>query len=156
MNSIPDYAGTHQTTGSFPVTSEFKTEDAWMDEQMQSPMTHGQDEHGKSPKGSGKLTTKRLSQCMTPTSCQLCSRVYSNVSNLRQHMRLIHNPAPVICPVCTYSCKTLILAFDFLFSFFLNHFQAKNTLVRICISNGTTAQYMVAEGLATVVAEMKQ
>lgn len=94
---ILDYGNTHQTAG-LQMTSEFKTEDGWMDEQMQSPLTQGQDEHGKSPKGSGK--NKRLSQCMTPTACQLCSRVYSNVSNLRQHMRLIHNPAPVICPVC--------------------------------------------------------
>jgi len=35
-----------------------------------------------------------------PRSCPVCSRVYSNVSNLRQHMRLIHNPTAVICPVC--------------------------------------------------------
>ncbi|XP_063706041.1 protein tramtrack, alpha isoform-like [Culicoides brevitarsis] len=96
-----DYS--HQNQG-LQMANEFKTEDAWMDDQMQSPMPqsqHNQQNDDKSPK-SGKISAhnKRLSQCMTPTACQLCSRVYSNVSNLRQHMRLIHNPAPVICPVC--------------------------------------------------------
>lgn len=33
-------------------------------------------------------------------SCPVCARVYSNVSNLRQHMRLIHNPQAVVCPIC--------------------------------------------------------
>lgn len=32
--------------------------------------------------------------------CPVCSRVYSSVSNLRQHMRLIHNPTYVCCPIC--------------------------------------------------------
>lgn len=31
------------------------------------------------------------------------ARVYSNVSNLRQHMRLIHNPTSVCCPLCQKS-----------------------------------------------------
>lgn len=38
--------------------------------------------------------------CLTPRSCPVCARVYSNVSNLRQHMRLIHNPTAVCCPIC--------------------------------------------------------
>lgn len=38
--------------------------------------------------------------CLTPRSCPVCARVYSNVSNLRQHMRLIHNPTAAICPLC--------------------------------------------------------
>jgi Zinc-finger of C2H2 type/Zinc finger, C2H2 type len=38
--------------------------------------------------------------CLTPRSCPVCARVYSNVSNLRQHMRLIHNPTAVVCPIC--------------------------------------------------------
>jgi hypothetical protein len=38
--------------------------------------------------------------CLTPRPCPMCSRVYSNVSNLRQHMRLIHNPTAVVCPIC--------------------------------------------------------
>uniref|UniRef100_A0A336MDE8 CSON013406 protein n=1 Tax=Culicoides sonorensis TaxID=179676 RepID=A0A336MDE8_CULSO len=99
QNIEVEYSGTHQHPG-IPITNEFKTEDAWMDDQMQSPMTHTQTDDGKSTKSKSQSYNKRLSQCMTPTACQLCSRVYSNVSNLRQHMRLIHNPAPVICPIC--------------------------------------------------------
>lgn len=48
----------------------------------------------------GNLASKRISNCMTPTACNICGRIYSNASNLKQHMRLIHNPAPVICPIC--------------------------------------------------------
>lgn len=40
---------------------------------------------------------------LEPCSCPLCARVYSNVSNLRQHMRLIHNPTSVCCPLCQKS-----------------------------------------------------
>lgn len=42
-------------------------------------------------------------KALEPCSCPLCSRVYSNVSNLRQHMRLIHNPTSVCCPLCQKS-----------------------------------------------------
>lgn len=42
-------------------------------------------------------------KALEPCSCPLCARVYSNVSNLRQHMRLIHNPTSVICPLCQKS-----------------------------------------------------
>lgn len=40
---------------------------------------------------------------LEPCSCPLCSRTYSNVSNLRQHMRLIHNPTSVCCSLCQKS-----------------------------------------------------
>lgn len=42
-------------------------------------------------------------KALEPCSCPLCSRVYSNISNLRQHMRLIHNPTSVCCPLCQKS-----------------------------------------------------
>lgn len=42
-------------------------------------------------------------KALEPCSCPLCARVYSNVSNLRQHMRLIHNPTSVCCPLCQKS-----------------------------------------------------
>uniref|UniRef100_A0A1L8DBJ8 BTB domain-containing protein n=1 Tax=Nyssomyia neivai TaxID=330878 RepID=A0A1L8DBJ8_9DIPT len=38
--------------------------------------------------------------CLSPHPCPVCSRLYSNVSNLRQHMRLIHNPTAVVCNMC--------------------------------------------------------
>lgn len=80
------------------------------------------------PSGTPKAETKPnknsaayKANCLTPRSCPgkaltgsisvkllishlslilVCARVYSNVSNLRQHMRLIHNPQAVVCPIC--------------------------------------------------------
>lgn len=43
---------------------------------------------------------------LDPRPCQECGRVYSNLSNLRQHMKLIHNPTYVECAVCRKSFKT--------------------------------------------------
>lgn len=55
-----------------------------------------------SPKNtrSSKKDNSYKANCLTPRSCPVCARVYSNVSNLRQHMRLIHNPQAVVCPIC--------------------------------------------------------
>lgn len=55
-----------------------------------------------SPKHSrgSKKDNSYKANCLTPRSCPVCARVYSNVSNLRQHMRLIHNPQAVVCPIC--------------------------------------------------------
>lgn len=39
-------------------------------------------------------------------SCPECGRRYSNLSNLRQHVRLIHRSQPVDCPLCSRSFKT--------------------------------------------------
>lgn len=47
-----------------------------------------------------KNSSAYKANCLTPRSCPVCARVYSNVSNLRQHMRLIHNPQAVVCPIC--------------------------------------------------------
>lgn len=69
---------------------------------------------------SNKNSAAYKANCLTPRSCPgktktsskygektshisillVCARVYSNVSNLRQHMRLIHNPQAVVCPIC--------------------------------------------------------
>lgn len=38
--------------------------------------------------------------------CPECGRRYSNLSNLRQHVRLIHRSQPVACPLCARSFKT--------------------------------------------------
>lgn len=53
------------------------------------------DKSFKSKSNSGKA------QCLVPTSCPSCHRVYSNISNLRQHIRLIHNTMSVNCPICS-------------------------------------------------------
>ncbi|KAL0842303.1 hypothetical protein ABMA28_014435 [Loxostege sticticalis] len=38
--------------------------------------------------------------------CAVCGRRYSNASNLRQHVRLIHEAQPVACATCGRSFKT--------------------------------------------------
>lgn len=38
--------------------------------------------------------------------CAQCGRRYSNASNLRQHVRLIHEAQPVVCATCGRSFKT--------------------------------------------------
>jgi BTB/POZ domain/C2H2-type zinc finger/Zinc-finger of C2H2 type len=50
--------------------------------------------------GSSPNQQNKSQNCLTPRSCPLCSRVYSNVSNLRQHMRLVHHPTTVQCSIC--------------------------------------------------------
>lgn len=37
---------------------------------------------------------------LDPRPCPECGRVYSNISNLRQHIRLIHHPECITCPLC--------------------------------------------------------
>lgn len=43
--------------------------------------------------------------------------MYSNLSNLRQHMRLIHNPQSVTCPLCNKPFKTKLYLKRHLVSF---------------------------------------
>lgn len=43
---------------------------------------------------------------LEPRPCEECGRVYSNLSNLRQHMKLIHFPRYVACNFCSKSFKT--------------------------------------------------
>ncbi|GBP80890.1 Zinc finger and SCAN domain-containing protein 10 [Eumeta japonica] len=42
----------------------------------------------------------------TGVRCGQCGRRYSNASNLRQHVRLIHEAQPVVCGTCGRSFKT--------------------------------------------------
>uniref|UniRef100_A0A1B6LUS9 BTB domain-containing protein n=1 Tax=Graphocephala atropunctata TaxID=36148 RepID=A0A1B6LUS9_9HEMI len=37
---------------------------------------------------------------LDPRPCPECGRIYSNISNLRQHIRLIHYPECITCPLC--------------------------------------------------------
>lgn len=53
--------------------------------------------------GQQRCKSSKNYKALEPCSCPLCARVYSNVSNLRQHMRLIHNPTSVCCPLCQKS-----------------------------------------------------
>lgn len=43
---------------------------------------------------------------LDPRPCEECGKVYSNLSNLRQHMKLIHYPTYVQCQLCKKSFKT--------------------------------------------------
>lgn len=106
------------------VQHEYKSEEdsSWMDksldnisvnsehqqqQQQQQPGQQGVKYKGKSGGGGGgggssrsQRSTEDKTNCLTPRCCPVCSRLYSNVSNLRQHMRLIHNPTAVCCPIC--------------------------------------------------------
>nr|CAH7734855.1 unnamed protein product [Callosobruchus chinensis] len=53
----------------------------------------------------GGTNTRRL-HSLDPRPCSECGKVYSNLSNLRQHMRLIHFPTYVRCHVCNKNFKT--------------------------------------------------
>lgn len=77
-------------------------ESQWMENLHDDSQMHGSDTNDGSIKepATPRTAAKRISNCMTPMACQTCGRVYSNASNLRQHIRLIHNPAPVICTIC--------------------------------------------------------
>lgn len=56
---------------------------------------------GRGNGGKGKSSkAKKQANCLNPHPCPVCARLYSNVSNLRQHMRLIHNRTEVCCPLC--------------------------------------------------------
>lgn len=54
---------------------------------------------------------------LDPRPCPICNRMYSNLSNLRQHVRLIHNPQTVACPLCSKPFKTKLYLKRHLMSF---------------------------------------
>jgi len=54
---------------------------------------------------------------LDPRPCPICNRMYSNLSNLRQHVRLIHNPQTVACPICSKPFKTKLYLKRHLMSF---------------------------------------
>ncbi|XP_059616221.1 protein bric-a-brac 1-like [Phlebotomus argentipes] len=74
---------------------QMPTEAAWIEKQQQQPVEQSPGVQADKNRGKG---TK--ANCLSPHPCPVCSRLYSNVSNLRQHMRLIHNPTAVVCTMC--------------------------------------------------------
>lgn len=122
----PSSSGHQQQQQQQHVQHEYKSEEdsSWMDksldnisvnsehqQQQQQPGQQGQQTvkyKGKSGSGGGggggssrsQRSSEDKTNCLTPRCCPVCSRLYSNVSNLRQHMRLIHNPTAVCCPIC--------------------------------------------------------
>lgn len=46
------------------------------------------------------------SQSQSSRTCEDCGRTYSNLSNLRQHMRLVHFPTHPACDICQRRFKT--------------------------------------------------
>ncbi|XP_070503001.1 protein abrupt-like isoform X1 [Chironomus tepperi] len=98
-------AGTSQSHHQQPAHPvEYKSEDEiWVEKAIDIASNSGQQSDDTSPKStkSSKNNAAYKANCLTPRlSCPVCARVYSNVSNLRQHMRLIHNPQAVVCPIC--------------------------------------------------------
>ncbi|KAJ8933104.1 hypothetical protein NQ318_016877 [Aromia moschata] len=54
----------------------------------------------------GQGNDSRKLHSLDPRPCEECGKVYSNLSNLRQHMKLIHYPTYVQCQYCRKSFKT--------------------------------------------------
>ncbi|CAG9759674.1 unnamed protein product [Ceutorhynchus assimilis] len=50
--------------------------------------------------------TNRKLHSLDPRPCDECGKVYSSLSNLRQHMKLIHYPTYVFCDQCNKQFKT--------------------------------------------------
>lgn len=104
------YSESMRNTSSLPIDHGFdgnnennsttaieNCNESWIDDDKQHSFSSNStdaDKNFKTKSNSGK------SQCLVPSSCPSCHRVYSNISNLRQHIRLIHNPMSVNCPIC--------------------------------------------------------
>ncbi|XP_043461532.1 protein abrupt-like isoform X1 [Leptopilina heterotoma] len=73
--------------------------------------------HGNSELNQDQQADLRKLHSLDPRPCPVCNRMYSNLSNLRQHMRLIHNPQSVTCPLCNKPFKTKLYLKRHLVSF---------------------------------------
>lgn len=54
----------------------------------------------------GVARGRSQSQSQSSRTCEDCGRTYSNLSNLRQHMRLVHFPTHPACDICQRRFKT--------------------------------------------------
>ncbi|KYN32987.1 Broad-complex core protein isoform 6 [Trachymyrmex septentrionalis] len=73
--------------------------------------------HGSTELNQEQQADLRKLHSLDPRPCPVCNRMYSNLSNLRQHMRLIHNPQSVTCPLCNKPFKTKLYLKRHLVSF---------------------------------------
>lgn len=109
-----DYGKSHQRMAyDDPGPSSVQPHnEQWLDDKhfmtQQGPNSANSNTTGNSSSNNDDTEQQRCKssknyKALEPCSCPLCARVYSNVSNLRQHMRLIHNPTSVCCPLCQKS-----------------------------------------------------
>lgn len=54
---------------------------------------------------SSTQSEKQRCHSLDPRPCPECGRQYSSLSNLRQHIELIHKPGCVVCPLCGKTFK---------------------------------------------------
>lgn len=107
-NSSVDYAKSHQRMtydGAGPSNIQ-QHSDEWLDDKhfmAANSASNTNTSAGNSDDSDQQRCKTKNYKALEPCSCPLCARVYSNVSNLRQHMRLIHNPTSVCCPLCQKS-----------------------------------------------------
>lgn len=73
--------------------------ESWIDDEKQHSFSSNSS-NAETDKAFKSKSNSNKAQCLVPSSCPSCHRVYSNISNLRQHIRLIHNPMSVNCPIC--------------------------------------------------------
>ncbi|XP_014232393.1 zinc finger and BTB domain-containing protein 14-like isoform X1 [Trichogramma pretiosum] len=73
--------------------------------------------HGNAELNQEQQADLRKLHSLDPRPCPVCNRMYSNLSNLRQHIRLIHNPQSVTCPLCSKPFKTKLYLKRHLVSF---------------------------------------
>lgn len=110
-NTTIDYGKSHQRMAyDDPGPSSVQPHsDQWLDDKhfMTPQTTNANTNASTNPPANDDAEQQRCKsksyKALEPCSCPLCARVYSNVSNLRQHMRLIHNPTSVLCPICQKS-----------------------------------------------------
>ncbi|KAG5884361.1 hypothetical protein JTB14_030799 [Gonioctena quinquepunctata] len=110
---LPDYLSDeedggeeHETDGlsGFYATADIAELPGGMEITPQTSGLNGRDIVKQEPLGQG--TDIRKLHSLDPRPCDECGKIYSNLSNLRQHMRLIHYPTYVQCSFCHKQFKT--------------------------------------------------
>lgn len=109
-NSNVDYGKSHQRmafddgpSSVQPHNEQWLDDKHFLSQQTNNANTNTTANSSSSDENEQQRCKTKNYKALEPCSCPLCARVYSNVSNLRQHMRLIHNPTSVICPLCQKS-----------------------------------------------------